>query len=87
MTRTFQEIMIWSKRKSFVKSIKEEKRLFKAQLQTFPVLQQLFTTKGNFSEKDRYALHLSYATLVTYVPVLGPEQFQFPCRVIFENSA
>ena len=29
------------------------------------------------------ALYLSYATLVTYVPVLGAEQVQFPCRVIF----
>ena len=33
-----------------------------------------------------YALHLSYATLVTYVPPFGAKQFQFPCRVIFDNS-
>ena len=33
------------------------------------------------------ALHLSYATLMTYVPVLGAEQFQFLCRVMFNDLA
>ena len=28
---------------------------------------------------------LSYATFVTYVPVLVAEQYQFPCRVFFDG--
>ena len=34
-------------------------------------------------KKDRYVFYLSYDTLMTNVPVLGAEQFQFPWRVIF----
>ena len=41
------------------------------------MLQQDFTSKGTFSEKYMYALHLSYATLVTYVPVLGLNNSSF----------
>ena len=32
---------------------------------------------------DRCAQYLIYVTLVTYVPVLLAEQFQFQCREIF----
>ena len=31
------------------------------------------------------ALYLSHTNFVTYVPVLGAEQFQFPCGVIFDG--
>ena len=37
----------------------------------------------NKTQKDRLALYLSYATLMTYVLVLGAEQFQFPLIVLF----
>ena len=50
------------------------------------MLQQDFTSKRTFSVKDRCALQLSYATLVTYKLVFGARQFQFLCRVIFDSS-
>ena len=36
-------------------------------------------------EINRFAIYLSYATLVTYVPVWGALQFQFQCRVGFDG--
>ena len=33
----------------------------------------------------KHALYLSYATSMTYVPVLTAEQFQLPCRVIYDG--
>ena len=39
------------------------------------------TNRDLYTKKNRLAHYLSYATLVTYVPVLGDEQFPF--RVIF----
>ena len=41
----------------------------------------------NLNFKLIQPLHLSYATLVTYVPVLGAKQFQFPWNVIFNDFA
>ena len=49
-----------------LKLIKQKKGYFNP-ISKFQVLQQDFTSKRTFFEKDRYALHLSYATLVTYV--------------------
>ena len=42
--------------------------------------------KGTFQgNKKRFAIYLSFVTLVTCVPVLGAEQFQFPCRFVFNS--
>ena len=49
----------------------------------FQCLNQTSNKNRCFLKKDRYAFYLSYATLMTYVPVLGFDQFQFPCTVIF----
>ena len=55
---------------------------FYPELQPFPVLQQDLTTTRTFlQQKKRFALYLTYAILVTYVPFFGAEQFQFPYRV------
>ena len=35
--------------------------------------------------KKNCAIYLSYATLVTYVPILGAEQFQFLYSVVFNS--
>ena len=52
----------------------------------FPVLKKaLRHNNKKYFTKYRYAFYLSYATLVTYVPVFGAEKFQFPCGVISEG--
>ena len=40
---------------------------------------------GPFLKKNLCALYLSHTNFVTYVPVLGAEQFQFPCGIIFDE--
>ena len=44
-----------------------------------------FKSKRALSKNNRRANCISYVTLVTYVPVLGAEQFQLPCRVISDG--
>ena len=52
----------------------------------FKCLNNTSGQKGPFlQKKDWCSLHLSYVPLVTYVPPLGAEQFQFPCRVCFNR--
>ena len=69
----------------FVVVIKKKWRFY-LQLLPFPVFEQDFKSKRTFPEEEkRCAIYLSYATLVTYVPVLGAEKFQFPCRIIFDK--
>ena len=74
-------------KKSFVENNKIQKRLFYPNFKPFQCFNKTLHKKITLSEKDSYDLHCSYATLVTYVTVLGAEYFQFPCRVIFHNTA
>ena len=41
--------------------------------------------KMTLPQTDMFAHYLSYATLVTYVPVLGAVVYQFPSGVVFER--
>ena len=43
--------------------------------------------KNGVFSPSRYAIYLSYATMVTYVSVLEVEQFLFPYRIIFNVFA
>ena len=53
-----------------------EKRQFFAMLQwPLALSHEPKSIKKTFSKKDSFAYYLSYATLMTYVPVLGLEQF------------
>ena len=47
----------------------------------FQCLNKTSNKKGPL--KKKCAICLTYATWLTYVPVLGAEPFQFPCKVIF----
>ena len=53
-----------------------EKRQFFAQLQRpLALYHQPKSIKKTFYKKDSLAHYLSYTTLMTYVPILGAEQF------------
>ena len=56
-----------------------------AQLQWPLALSQEIKSVRPLYKNDSLAHYLSYATLMTYVPVLGAEQFYFPCRVMFDS--
>ena len=65
MTR-IEKSCVFKKRKYFV-----GKKHCDFNPNTFPVLQQDFTSKKTFSmKKNIMAIYLAYATLVSYVPVL-----------------
>ena len=49
----------------------------------FECLNKISNKKEPFLKENRGALYLSYATLLTYVSILGAEQFQFLCNVFF----
>ena len=62
-----------------------EKRRFLTSFNGLYHFSRNLNQKRPYYKKDSLAYYLSCATLMTYVPVLGAEQFQFPCMVIFDS--
>ena len=81
--RIFQKIRFCQKKKIINRYLKNGNFCLASTASS--ALTKTLINKDPFTNKDSLAHYLSYATLVTYVPVLGAEQFYFPCRVIFKG--
>ena len=82
MTRILHKVCFAQKENLLLKKEDEKICNFNHRFKPFQCFNKTSHQKRWFLKKNRYAIYLSYANLVTYVPILGGEQFQWLCRVV-----